>query len=162
MAKKRVVQVLTWDETGTILTIKYPFIGEEVVVDTGVFPIENQQHARKHGYHQRFGDLESGDKTGAAKVQAARQLAEHYADGGEWRMQGERDTLADLITAISRLMPKYSVEDLRKAAEEEPEQVEDWKDDPAVKVEIAKIRQERAEKAAKAAPKKKLVIRGLD
>lgn len=146
------VQKITWDETGTVATIEYQKIGKVLVIDTKEF--KNQADAAQHGYGQRFGDLESGDETGKRKYDAAVALKQHYLDGGDWRMSPERDTTKEVIEALHSLDPaKYPMEKLVKAAEVKPEQVKVWRADARVKARIAKIRADKAAKAAKEAEK---------
>lgn len=153
------VQSIKWDDSGKVMTLTYGKINKVVVVNTALFA--NQDRAAQHGYTQRFGDLESGDKTGQAKFEAAQKLKAHYEGGGDWSMDSERDTLTEILEAMARLMPKYSVDQLRNAAEADPEQVADWRADARVKAEVAKARAKKAAEAAKSAPKDELVIKGL-
>ena len=153
------VQSIKWDDSGKVMTLTYGKINKVLVVNTALFA--NQDRAAQHGYTQRFGDLESGDKTGQAKYEAACKLKAHYENGGEWNMDAERDTLTEILEAIARLTGKYTVEQLRAAAEADPEQVSEWRADARVKAEVAKARAAKAAKAAKDAPKDELVIKGL-
>lgn len=159
MQMKLKVQSIKWDEDGKVMTLTYAKINKAVVINTALF--QNQARAAQHGYTQRFGDLESGDKTGQAKYEAALKLKQHYEAGGDWSMDAERDTLTEVLEAMARITGKYTVEQLRAAAEADPDQVADWRADARVKAEVAKARAKKAADAAKVAPKDELVIKGL-
>ncbi len=157
---KTKVQSIKWDEDGKVMTITYGKINKVLVVNTALFA--NQDRAAQHGYTQRFGDLESGDKEGHSKYAEAQKLQKHYLDGGDWTMAAERDTVTEVCEAVAKVMNgKFSVEQLKAAADAEPEQVTDWRADARVKLELAKARAAKAAKAAKDAPKDELVIKGL-
>lgn len=148
MAEKLTVQKLAVIEG--VLVIEYPQIKKTLRI-----PLEDlkahAQHALEHGWKQRFGDLEAGDKVGKDKFVEAKRLWEHLKNGGDWRMSGERDTTAIVMEALNRLNPKkYPMDLLKKAVEAKPEQVKVWRADGHVKAEIAKIYLERAQKAAQA------------
>ena len=156
------VQKLSWDEAGEVLTIEYPKIGKKLVVDTRDHKPEQRSYAKTHGYGQRYGDLESGDKTGEAKFQAATKYHEHQKTSADWALQAERDTLSELILAVHKVMPQFSVEQLTEAAEAAPDQVEEWRDSNEVKLELAKQRVAKAQARVKAEGKKQpLTIKGL-
>ena len=114
--------------------------------------------AAQHGYTQRFGDLEAGDKTGASKYQEALKLKAQYEAGGDWSMSGERDTTTEVIEALHRVQPKFSIEQLTKAVAHDPDQVKTWRLDPRVKLELAKQRAAKAKANADAAPKTEITI----
>ena len=139
-------QAIAW--AGKVMTITYAKIGKKVVIDTSKF--KNQEDAAEHGYTQRFGDLESGDDTGALKYDAAIALNEHYLNGGDWRMSAERDTTAEVIAAVHRCDPKkYTLEKLHAAVAKNPEQVKTWRAHVRVKEMIARTRAEKAAAIAK-------------
>lgn len=152
-------KVLAKAMSGTLLSLDFQVIGKKLAVDVSKFKPEVRAHAEIHGWLQRFGDLESGDKTGSLKYAACKELAEHLTAGGSWDMPREVDTTAIVIEAVNRVNPKkYPVEMLQKAAEKKPEQVGAWRQNPEVKAMIAKIRSERATAAAKEAEKEDLTI----
>ena len=152
-------KVLAKSMAGTVLTLDFQIAGKKLAVDVSRFKPEVRAHAEVHGWLQRFGDLESGDKTGSLKFAACKELAEHLTAGGGWDMPREVDTTAIVIEAVHRMNPKkYPVEMLQKAAEKKPEQVADWRANAEVKSMIAKIRSERAAAAAKEAEKEDLKI----
>ena len=138
------VQVLSYD--GDVLKIEYPKIGKSITVDTSKLP--HSDHARRHGWKQRFGDLKAGDETGAEKFEEAKRLKAHLENGGDWNMSGERDTVSIVIEALNRLdAKKYPKAKLLKAVEAKPEQVKAWRANTKVKAMIAAIYAERAKKA---------------
>lgn len=143
---------------GTVLSLAFEQIGKKLDVDVSAFKPEVRAQAERHGWLQRFGDLESGDKVGKLKYDACKALAEHLKAGGTWDMPRDVDTTAIVIEAVHRVKPKYSVEMLTKAVEKKPEQVADWRANPEVKAMIAKIRSERAAAAAKQAEKEEINI----
>lgn len=148
------VQKLSWE--GDVLTLAYEKIGKSVSVDCSKFPenIYRPCESSKHGMTQRFGDLESGDKVGKAKFEAALELKAHYEAGGDWRMSAERDTTAVIFEALQRINSKYTKEALQKVLEKTPEKFAEWKSHPNTKAMVAKIRAEKAAKAAKEATDK--------
>lgn len=152
------VQRLVWSEDGKVLTLKYEKIGKSVVINTSLFPDSNHLDAQQHGYGQRFGDLEAGDKTGSLKYEAALALKAHYEAGGDWRMSADRDTTAVIFEALQRINSKYTKEGLEKVLEKNPEKFAEWKAHPQTKAMVAKIRAEKAAKAAKEAGTEKLEI----
>lgn len=158
---KTKVQKLVWDESGNICTIDYQKIGKKISFDRRDFTAEVRDHAERHGLEQRFGDLESGDKVGEAKFQAATALKDQYLSSKEWSRQVERDTLSELIAAVHKVVPEVSMEDLAIAAEADPDQVQDWRDDSRVKVHLAAARLAKAQARAKADGEKPLTIKGL-
>ena len=131
-----------------VLEINYELIGKTLKLDLSKLSAHDD-NARIHGWKQRFGDLEAGDKTGHKKFERAQALFEHLSGGGDWNMSGERDTTAVVIEAILRIEKKYTREQLEAAAEAKPEQVKAWRANPKVKATIAKIYAERAAKVAK-------------
>lgn len=135
-----------------VLVLEFEKIGKSLRVNLADFPQENHKEAEEHGYLQRFGDLESGDDLGQKKYEACKELAQHYKDGGDWRMTaGSRDTTAIVLEAVHRLDPKkYPKDKLEKAAAAKPEQVKVWRANVAVRAKIAKILAERAAERAKA------------
>jgi len=152
-------KVLAKGMTGTVLALDFQGIGKKLSVDVAGFKPELRAQAERHGWLQRFGDLESGDKVGSAKYAACKELAEHLKAGGSWDMPRDVDTTAIVIEAVNRTNPKkYPVELLTKAAERKPEQVADWRANAEVKAMIAKIRSERAALAAKEAEKEEIEI----
>ena len=154
------VQKITWN--GPVCTIDYQKIGEKVVFDKTEFMPEIRAHAEDHGFEQRFGDLESGDKVGMAKFQAAKALKEQYQTSKEWSRQAERDTLSELIEAVHAVMPQYSIEQLKEAAAADSDQIADWRVDEEVRLELAKRTVKKAEaRVAAEKTKKPLVIKGL-
>ncbi len=146
-----------------VLTMVFEKIGKKVVIDLSEFPEANHLEAEEHGYLQRFGDLESGDPKGDLKYAAVLELAEHYKDGGDWRMTaGPRDTTGIVVEAMVRLHPKkYTVAALQKAIAIKPEQVKTWRSDLKVKAEIQRIYAERTAAAA-ADDDEEIVVEGLD
>ena len=158
---KTKVQKIVWSQDGNLMTITYEKIGEEIVIDKRLFKAEIRAYAENHGLEQRFRDLESGDKVGQAKFDAAVALKEQYQTSTDWTRQAERDTLAELITAVSKVLPEFSEQDLRDAVEADPEQVEDWRADPRVKVELAEMRLTKAKARVKVEGAQTLKVRGL-
>jgi hypothetical protein len=150
------VQRITWDESGKVMTIKYEVIGKVLVINTALF--SNQADAAQHGYTQRFGDLEAGDKTGAAKYEEACKLKAQYEAGGDWAMKGERDTTTEVIAALHKVQPKFSIADLEKAVQVDPDQVATWRQDARVKLVLAQQRAAKAKAVADAAPKTEISI----
>lgn len=150
------VQSIKWDESGKVMTITYGVINKVLVINTALF--SNQAQAAQHGYTQRFGDLEAGDKTGASKYEEACKLKAQYEANGDWSMTGERDTTTEVIAALHKVQPKFSIEQLQKAVAHDPEQVKSWRADPRVKLELAKQRAVKAKANADAAPKTEISI----
>lgn len=150
--------VLKKSMSGTVLSLSFEQIGKKLDVDVSAFKPEIRAQAEQHGWLQRFGDLESGDKVGKLKFEACKALAEHLKAGGTWDMPRDVDTTAIVIEAVHRCKPKYSVEMLMKAVEKKPEQVADWRANAEVKSMIAKIRAEKAAAAAKVAEKQEITI----
>lgn len=149
------VQTLAYE--GDVLTITYPKINKKVVVDTSKLP--HQSYACRHGWKQRFGDFESGDKTGAQKFDTVSKYVEHLKAGGDWNMSGERDTTAIVVEALNRIdSKKYPKNKLLKVAEQNPDAVKDWRANVRVRAMIAKIYAERAAKAAESEEEEDLNI----
>lgn len=157
MAEQK-VQRLSWGEGALVdvLTISYEKIGRSLTVDCRTFPaaIYRPCEAARHGVGQRFGDLESGDKAGKAKFTTATELLAHYKAGGTWRMDSERDTTAVIFEALQRIDSKYTKPALEKVLEAKPEAMAEWRAAPQVKAMVAKIRAEKAAKAAKESTEK--------
>jgi len=140
MAKK---QKLSWE--GSVLTVQYPSLRKSVVVNIEAFKPELRAAAERHGWKQRFGDLESG-KSPREKYDAACALKEHYVGGGEWEMDVERGVAEILIEAVA-VEKGIEVEKVRKVIEAKPEKVQEWASNLKIKLRIAQIRAERAAKA---------------
>lgn len=158
---KSKVQKIVWSDDKNLMTISYEKIGEEIVVDKRLFKPEILMYAACHGLEQRFRDLESGDKVGQAKYDAAVALKDQYETSTEWSRQVERDTLSELIAAVAMVVTEFTEEELREAAEIDPSQVDDWRDDPRVKVALAEAKLAKAKARVKAEGEKPLKIKGL-
>lgn len=152
---KQVVQKVSFE--GDLMTIKYPMIGKQLTIDCAALP--HQAAFRNHGAKQRFGDLESGDKSGAKKYAKAKEYAEHLAGGGSWRMAGERDDTELVIEAVHKAYPAYKVEDLKQAVEFDEEQIAEWKENAKVKAAIAEIRAARAKQRVRDEKPEDIVVK---
>jgi hypothetical protein len=143
---------------GSVLSIVYEKIGKELKLDLSKLS-QHAKDAENHGWKQRFGDLKSGDETGAEKFVEVQKLYQHLVEGGDWNMTGERDTTGVVIEALNRINPKkYPMEKLQKAAQVKPEQVKTWRANAEVKAMIATIYAERAKKAAAETEKEEVTI----
>lgn len=157
---KTKVQKITWKDG--VCTIKYEKIGKVVSFDKADFMPEIRAHAEEHGFEQRFGDLESGDKVGEAKFQAATALKQQYMTSKDWTRAAERDTLTELLQAVEVVLDgQFTIEELQEAVKADPEQVAEWREDNYVRLELAKMRQAKAAARVAADPKSKLVVKGL-
>lgn len=159
---KTKVQSISWDAAFNVCTIDYQKIGKKVVFDRRDFTPEIRDYAEVHGYTQRAGDQESGDKVGEAKFQAVSAWVEHCKTSTDWTLKSERDTLTELIAAVHKVIEgELTVEELVKAAAADPDQIQDWRDDNRVKVELAAVRLAKAQARAAAEKPKPLKIKGL-
>ena len=125
------------------LTVEYPTIGKKFVADLSKYPQPIQDAAAQHGFKQKFGDAESGG-TPAEKYAMVQRIHDNLL-GGNWDLVGERDNSAIVIEAICNLKK------LKPAAVEKvatPEKVKEWSANVKVKAEVARIRAQRAAKAA--------------
>jgi hypothetical protein len=136
---------------GTVLTVKYPTIRKELVVDAAMFDADLQHEFMMHGLKQRYGDLESGG-TPAEKYAAAQRLRDANL-AGSWEVSGERDTSGIVIEAVARMkgLKQEQVEAALNEAEDREEKLREWRGNLKVKAMIATIRAERATEAAEEA-----------
>jgi len=140
---------------GTVLTIEYPTIGKKFVVDVSKYPHEMRETAEMHGWGQKYGDAKSGKSAEEkfAEVQAIHSAAMQ----GQWERTAHPDLTPIICEAVARLT-KTALPKVEASAKKKPEQVKEWSSNPEVKVEIAKIRAERAAKVAEAAEKVEIKI----
>jgi hypothetical protein len=140
---------------GTFLTVEYPTISKTFKVDVSKYPTEMREIAEMHGWGQKFGDAKSGK---SAEEKYAEVQAIHSAIlQGQWERTAHPDLTPIICEAVARLQ-KVPLSKVEASAKKKPEQVEEWKVHPEVKVEIAKIRAERAAEAAQNAEKIEIKI----
>ncbi len=155
MAKKQVVQKVSFTDSG--MKIEYPMAAKVLNVELSKLP--HRDMFFRHGIKQRFGDLESGDKTGTRKYAKAKEYYEHLLAGGAWRMAGERDDTELVIEAVHKAFPAYKVEDLKQAVEFDEDQVAEWKENAKVKAAIAEIRAAKAKQRVKDEKPEDIVVK---
>lgn len=143
--KKQKLTIVRQPNGARILTAEYPSIGKTFTVDLSKYAPSIQADACDHGFKQRFGDLESG-KSPAEKYAMAQRLHECML-AGDWELTTTRDDSAIVLEAVSRLK-KVALAKLEKIVEAKPDVVAEWRSNLQVKAEMAKIRAERAAKAA--------------
>lgn len=136
---------------GSVLTVEYPTINKTFTADVSKYPDGIQTAARFHGFAQKFGDAKSG-QTALEKYLMVQRIHESLM-AGSWKLAaGPQDNSAIIIEAVSRLK-KIKIDKIEKSLvplteEERATRVKGWADNATVKAEIAKIRAERAAKAA--------------
>lgn len=136
---------------GSVLTVEYPTIGKTFTADVSKYPAAVQAAALAHGYSQKFGDAKSG-QTALEKFEMVKRIHESLM-AGSWKLAaGPQDNSAIIIEAVSRIK-KIKIEKIEKTLvplteEDRATRVKGWADNATVKAEIAKIRAERAAKAA--------------
>lgn len=147
-AKKQVVTVVDG-----VLRAEYPSIKKVFTRALADYSDDIRLAAMDHGFKQKFGDAASGQ-----------QPAEKYAEviaidqslmAGNWERVSIPDLTPLICLAVSRLkgLPLGKVEAVAAAA---PDTVKEWGAKLTVKAEIAKIRAERAAKAAEEAADEEL------
>lgn len=143
MAKKQKVSV-----KGMVGTVEYPTIGKTFSADISKYPEEMKTELLLHGWKQKFGDAESGG-TPAEKYAMVQRIHENLL-AGQWELTGTPDLTPIVAEALSRIK-KVKVDKILPILEKEPEKVKEYASNPKVKAEIAKIRAEKAAKAAEGA-----------
>ncbi len=138
--KKQVVTM-----AGSVLTVAYPTIGKTFKTDTAKYTAALQQAALAHGWKQKFGDAASG-KSPTEKYEMVQRIHAELLNGN-WELTGTVDHSAIIIEAVSRIK-KLKLAEVEKAAAKAPDKVKEWGTNASVKAEVAKIRAERAAKAA--------------
>jgi hypothetical protein len=139
-----------------IMTRNFPALGKSLDVPVGRLYETYGMQGYEHGMKQRFGDFGAlpAEWTEAEKQREELRRATAYLDhlnaGGDWKMNGERDTAAIVVEALTRIdSKKYPKEKLLRALELKPELAKEWRAAAKVKAMIAKIYAERAARAAK-------------
>jgi hypothetical protein len=140
MAKKQKVAVVGW-----VLTAEYPTIGKKFSADISKYPQAMKDELCKHGAKQKFGDAESGGSP-QDKYAMVQRIHEGLMQGN-WELTSTPDMSGIILEAVSRLK-KIPVAKLEPIAAKNPEKVKEWGGNVKVKAEIARIRAERAQKAA--------------
>lgn len=144
MAKSAKKQKLAWN--GEVLTITYPGIKKQLVVDVSEYSDEIRTEAMLHGFKQKFGDAASG-RSAAEKFEEASAIHASLRDG-EWERTANPDPTPMICAAVARIK-KLSLQDVLDAAEKVGEEkVREWGSTAKVKAEILKIRAERLEAEA--------------
>ena len=141
MTKKQQVSI---NEQG-VLTVNYPTIGKVFTTDLSKYGQEIHLAAAHHGFKQKFGDAASGG-TPAEKYAMVQRIHAGLLNG-DWELTGERDTSTIVIEAVCNLKKKKFA-DVQKVVEKNPDRIAEWRSNVQVKAEIARIRAERAAKAA--------------
>ena len=138
---------------GDTLTVVYPSIGKTFVVDCSKYPasIYVRSDASEHGIKQKFGDAKSGGTP--SEKYAEVQLIHASLLNGDWERTASPDHSGIIKEPVSRIkkVPLAKIEaPLEKITDEEKraEKVKEWGTNLQVKAEVAKIRAERAAKAA--------------
>lgn len=139
MAKKATKQTFVWE--GEVLTVGYPTIKREVKLDLSRVPEEQRENLLRHGAKQKLGDAASGQDAEAKFEMASRIVEALY--NNEWEISGERDVTGIVREALERLG-----RDPKKIAKLDEETLKAAARNAAVKVEIHRIRLERAEALA--------------
>lgn len=142
MAKKQIVGV-----KGTVVSVTYPTIGKTVEVDYAVLSEAMKLQAGLHGLKQKLGDAESGG-TPTEKYAMAQRIVEGLKSD-QWELTATVDLTPLILEAVSRIkkIPLKKLESANIPAEK----VKEWGSSLKVKAEIAKMRAEKAAKAAEEA-----------
>lgn len=147
MAKK---QKITWH--GSVITVEYPTIGKRVSTDISKHAQAVQLAALQHGYKQVYGDSASGGTPQEKYEMTVRRVAAH--EGGSWELTDKDQDLTIVMEAVARVQGRdfdeveEEFETKYKTEEKIDARLKELRANPKVKAEIAKIRAERAEKAA--------------
>ena len=143
MAKKQIVGV-----KGTVVSVTYPTLDKSISVDYSALSAAMQLQAGLHGLKQKLGDAESGGTPTEKYVMVQRIIEGLKAD--QWELTSTIDMTPLILEAVGRI-EKIPQAKLQKVAEKAPEKVKEWGQNLKVKAEIAKIRAEKAAKAAEEA-----------
>lgn len=143
MAKKQKVSKL-----GTVVSVEYPTLRKTISLDVSKLSAAMQLQGLLHGIAQKLGDAESGGSPAEKHAMASRIIEGLKAD--QWELTSTPDHSGIVIEAVCRLQ-KLPEAKVRKAVEGKPEKIKEWASNAKVKAEVAKIRLERAEKAAEEA-----------
>ena len=143
MAKKQKVAVVDG-----ILTVEYPTLGKKFVADLTKYSDGIRQQAMDHGFKQKFGDAASG-KTATEKYEMVQRIHAGLLED-QWELTSTPDMSGIVVEAVCRLK-KLKEAAVRAAIEKNEGKLKEWSANASVKAEIAKIRAERAAKAAEEA-----------
>ena len=130
---------------GLVLTVEYPSINKKFTADISKYPAEMRAEAEKHGWKQKFGDAESGG-TAAEKYAMVQRIHEGVL-AGQWELTSSPDMSGIIAEAVARIK-KVKPEKILAIFEKFPEKIKEFGGNVKVKAEVAKIRAERAAKAA--------------
>lgn len=129
-----------------ILSVEYPTIAKVFKANVSKYPEAIREAAMIHGFKQKFGDAASGGTPGEKFAEV--QSIHDSLLAGEWERTATIDLTPLILEAVARIKG-VSVAKMQKAAEKAGvDKVKEWGQHPQTKAEIAKIRAEKAEKAA--------------
>jgi hypothetical protein len=141
------------------IVVNYPTIGKTFKARLATYGAAIHEAAKEHGFKQKFGDAASG-KSPAEKYEEVQKIHASLL-AGEWERTATHDLTPLILEAVSRVK-KVSLAVIEASVKKHPEQVADWAVHSKVRAEIAKIRQERAEKLAEESEDEELEIEGID
>lgn len=145
-----------------VMNLNFPVIGKVLSVPIWTLYERHGENGYRHGMKQRFGDLgalpkELSDREKEQEhFERAEALLEHLSSSDDWRMSAERDTTGAIVEALVRMGKNREL--LLKAIEHNPDQVKGWRANAKVKAMVAKIKAEKAAKAAKEADAEEIEI----
>jgi hypothetical protein len=138
-----------------LLTVEYPTIGKTFKAKLAEYSDAIRLAAMEHGFKQKFGDAASGGTP--AEKYAEVQAIHASLLANAWERTATIDLTPLICEAVSRIK-KIPLAKIEAAAKKKPDQVKTWSGNAEVKAEIAKIRAEKAAKAAAEAEKEDLTI----
>ena len=137
---------------GDTLTVVYPSIGKTFVVNCSKYPasIYTRSDASEHGIKQKLGDAKSGGTP--SEKYAEVQLIHASLLNGDWERTASPDHSGIIKEAVSRIkkvtITKIEATLAKIDEDKRDEKIKEWGTNLQVKAEVAKIRAERAAKAA--------------
>lgn len=144
-----------WDDAregnGDIIYFRFKD-GEVIELDMNEVPEENQRLLKFHGASQKCGDSFAGVKGDMAQAKINLRSTIDLLKSGEWEQEreGGGPRLAELAEAISRIKG-VDLETCKQVVEAAtPEERSQWRSNNTVKLEVAKMRAEKAQAAVDA------------
>ncbi len=146
MAQEKRAKLANVNVDGTVLTFAFAD-GVTSTVDVSTWPEAMQERAKMHGAEQKLRDAYAGEKT-PADARAAMLDVLANVESGNWRIsrEGVEIDTALILEALVRITG-HPLERVKAGWERlSKEERADIRQQPAVKVAMAEIKKERAEK----------------